>query len=148
MSVESPKPLVLYHGTAEKLDRIEPGPARGVGPEHDKLEAVYATHLRNIAIAFSLPIRPIENRGFSFGVDLGIERPEALNDDVEPRVDLEVGSLDLSRSGYVYVLPSDTFEQVDDWQWASSVPVDHLDVILIDPNLYAHWIRDKRTGGH
>ena len=111
------------------------------------MEAVYATHLRNIAIAFSLPIRPIENGGFSFGVDLGIERPEDLNDDVEPRVDLEVGSLDLSRSGYVYVLPSDTFEQVDVWQWASSQPVKPLDVILIDPNLYAHWIRDKRTGG-
>ncbi len=148
MSVDPRKPPVLYHGTAEKLARIEPRPAHGVGPEHDKLEAVYATHLRNIAIAFSLPIRPIENGGFSFGVDLGIERPEDLNDDVEPRVDLEVGSLDLSRSGYVYVLPSDTFEQVDVWQWASSVPVDHLDVILIDPNLYAHWIRDKRTGGH
>ena len=147
MSADPRKPPVLYHGTAEKLARIEPRPAHGVGPEHDKLEAVYATHLRNIAIAFSLPIRPIENGGFSFGVDLGIERPEGLNDDVEPRVDLEVGSLDLSRSGYVYVLPSDTFEQVDVWQWASSVPVDPLDVILIDPNLYAHWIRDKRTGG-
>ena len=147
MDKSSAKPPVLYHGTAEKLARIEPRSAHGVGPEHDKLEAVYATHLRNIAIAFSLPIRPIENGGFSFGVDLGIERPEDLNDDVEPRVDLEVGSLDLSRSGYVYVLPSDTFEQVDVWQWASSQPVKPLDVILIDPNLYAHWIRDKRTGG-
>ncbi len=147
MDKSSAKPPVLYHGTAEKLARIEPRSAHGLGPEHDKLEAVYATHLRNIAIAFSLPIRPIENGGFSFGVDLGIERPEDLNDDVEPRVDLEVGSLDLSRSGYVYVLPSDTFEQVDVWQWASSQPVKPLDVILIDPNLYAHWIRDKRTGG-
>ena len=147
MNKSSAKPPVLYHGSAEKLDRLEPRPAAGVGPEHDKLEAVYATHIKKIAIAFSLPIRPIENGGFSFGVDLGIERPEDLNDDVEPRVDLEVGSLDLSRSGYVYVLPSDTFEQVDVWQWASSQPVKPLDVILIDPNLYAHWIRDKRTGG-
>ena len=148
MSADPRKPPVLYHGTAEKLARIEPRPAHGVGPEHDKLEAVYATHLRNIAIAFSLPIRPIENGGFSFGVDLGIERVEDLNDDVEPRIDLEVGSLDLNRPGYVYVLPSDTFEQVDVWQWASHEPVQPLEIIMIDPNLYAHWIRDKRTGGH
>ena len=143
MSVDPRKPPVLYHGTAEKLARIEPRLAHGVGPEHDKLEAVYATHLRNIAIAFSLPITPVEGGGFSFGVAI----PEELDEDAEPRIDLHVGSIDLSRSGYVYVLPSDTFEQVDVWQWASSVPVDHLDVILIDPNLYAHWIRDKRTGG-
>ena len=110
MSADPRKPPVLYHGSAEKLDRLEPRPAAGVGPEHDKLEAVYATHIKKIAIAFSLPIRPIENGGFSFGVDLGIERVEDLNDGVEPRIDLEVGSLDLNRPGYVYVLPSDTFE--------------------------------------
>ena len=141
------KPPVLYHGSQEKTARLEPRPAGGVGPDGDQLTAVYATHLKNIAISFSLPIRPIGEGGFSFGVDLGIEHPEDLNEDIEPRIDLEVGSLDLDRPGYVYVLPSDTFEPVDPWQWASGEPVEPVDVILIDPRSYAHWIRDRRQPG-
>lgn len=141
------KPPLLYHGSQDKTARLEPRPAGGVGPDEDQLTAVYATHLKNIAIAFSLPIRPIGEGGFSFGVDLGVENPEDLNEDIEPRIDLEVGSLDLDRPGYVYVLPSDTFEPVDPWQWASSEPVEPVDVILIDPKRYAHWIRDRRQTG-
>ena len=141
------KPPLLYHGSQDKTARLEPRPAGGVGPGEDQLTAVYATHLKKIAIAFSLPIRPIGDGGFSFGVDLGVEHPEDLNDDIEPRIDLEVGSLDLDRTGYVYVLPSDTFEPVDSWQWASSEPVEPVDVILIDPKRYAHWIRDRRPTG-
>ncbi len=146
MSEQPAKPTVLYHGSAKKLDCIEPRPARGVGPEEDKLSAVYATHLRNIAIAFSIPILPNENGGFSFGVDLRVERPEDLNGDFEPRIDLEAGLLDLDRPGYVYVLPSDSFEKVNPWQWASYVSVEPLDVIQIDPHRYAHWIHDKDAG--
>lgn len=141
------KPPVLYHGSAEKTTRLEPRPAGGVGPDEDQLCAVYATHLKKIAIAFSLPIRLIGDGGFSFGVDLGIKRPEDLNEDIEPRIDLEVGTLDLYRPGYVYVLPSVTFEQVDPWQWASGEPVEPVDVIVIDPKRYAHWIRDRRQPG-
>ncbi len=141
------KPPLLYHGSQEKTARLEPRPAGGVGPDGDQLTAVYATHLKNIAIAFSLPIRPVAEGGFSFGVDLGIKRPEDLHEDIEPRIDLEVGTLDLDRPGYVYVLPSDTFEQVDPWQWASGEPVEPVDVILIDPKRYAHWIRDRRQPG-
>ncbi len=148
MSAQPGKPPVLYHGSYEELARLEPRPAHGVGSEEDRLTAVYATHLKKLAIAFSIPILPNENGGFSFGVDLGVERPEDLNDDVEPRIDLEAGVLDLDRPGYVYVLPSDSFEPVDPWQWASSEPVKPVDVIRIDPNKYAHWIRDKRTGGN
>jgi len=147
MSAQPPKPSLLYHGTAEKLSRLEPRPAHGVGSEEDQLTAVYATHLKKLAIAFSIPILPNENGGFSFGLDLGIERPEDLNEDIEPRIDLEAGLLDLDRPGYVYVLPSDTFEPVDPWQWASQVSVEPLDVIRIDPKRYAHWIRDKRPDG-
>ena len=141
------KPPVLYHGSQDKTTRLEPRPAGGVGPDGDQLTAVYATHLKNIAIAFSLPIRPIGEGGCSFGLDLGIERPEDLNEDIEPRIDLEVGSLDLDRPGYVYVLPPDYFEPVDPWQWASSQPVEPVDVIEIDPKRYAHWIRDRRRPG-
>ena len=55
------KPSYLYHGSPEKLDRIEPSPARGVGPEKDRLNAVYATHIQNLAIVFSLPFEQIDD---------------------------------------------------------------------------------------
>lgn len=141
------KPPFLYHGSYEKLTRLEPRPAHGAGSEDDRLTAVYATHLKNLAIAFSIPILPNENGGFGFGVDLGIERVEDLNDEVEPRIDLEAGVLDLERPGYVYILPSESFEQVDPWQWASHEPVQPLEVIRIDPKHYVHWVRDRRPGG-
>ena len=136
------KPVVLYHGSPERVNQIEPKFARGVGPESDRKTAVYATHSRNFAITFSLPLIPSENGDLSFVV----EYPEGSGESTEPRIDLEVGSLDLDRPGYVYVLPSDTFEQVDAWQWASRVPVEPLNVIRIDPERYAHWIRDRRPG--
>ena len=96
------KPPVLYHGSVKRIYQIQPRLARGVGPESERQTAVYATHSRNFAITFSLPLISSENGDLCFVV----EYPEDADDDVEPRVDLEVGSLDLSRSGYVYVLPS------------------------------------------
>ena len=70
------KPSCLYHGSPKKLDRIEPSPARGVGPEKDRLNAVYATHIQNLAIVFSLPFVPNENNNLSFQVSLQAAEPE------------------------------------------------------------------------
>ena len=79
-----PKPTHLYHGSPEDIDRIEPRPARGVGPEKDRLNAVYATHIRNLAIVFSLPFTPNEDGNLSFRVSLQADKPE---------IHLEAGSL-------------------------------------------------------
>ena len=68
------KPRYLYHGSPEKLDRIEPRPARGVGPEKDRLHAVYATHIQNLAIVFSLPFIPNQNNNLSFQVSFQTDR--------------------------------------------------------------------------
>ncbi|MHB8928671.1 MAG: hypothetical protein ACYC9Q_13655 [Bacillota bacterium] len=47
--MQTARPAFLYHGSPKKLDRLEPRPARGVGPEGDMLTAVYATHDRAVA---------------------------------------------------------------------------------------------------
>ena len=60
MSARPGKPPVLCHGSYEELTRLEPRPAHGVGPEEDQLTAVYATHLKKLAVAFSIPILPNE----------------------------------------------------------------------------------------
>ena len=130
-----PKPTYLYHGSPEDVDRIEPRPARGVGPEKDRLNAVYATHIRNLAIVFSLPFTPNENGNLSFRVSLQADKPE---------IHLEAGSLDASRPGFLYMVPSDSFEQLDDEQWVSYGPVEPCGKIQINPKDFFHWLHCER----
>ena len=131
-----PKPTHLYHGSPEDIDRIEPRPARGVGPEKDRLNAVYATHIRNLAIVFSLPFTPNENGNLSFRVSLQADKPE---------IHLEAGSLDASRPGFLYMVPSDSFEQLDDEQWVSYGPVEPCGKIQTNPKDFLHWLQCKRV---
>ena len=126
------KPRYLYHGSPEKLDRIEPRPARGVGPEKDRLNAVYATHIQNLAIVFSLPFIPNENNNLSFQVSFQTDEPE---------IHLEAGSLDMSRPGFLYTLPSASFGQLDDEQWVSYGPVEPCGKVRINPKDFLHWLR-------
>ena len=49
---------ILYHGSPVALALLEPRPVRGVGPERDRLTAIYATDLRDFAIAFALAPPP------------------------------------------------------------------------------------------
>ena len=131
-----PKPAYLYHGSPEDMDRIEPRPARGMGPEKDCLNAVYATHIRNLAIVFSLPFTPNENGNLSFRVSLQADKPE---------IRLEAGSLDASRAGFLYMVPSDSFEQLDDEQWVSYGPVEPCEKIQTNPKDFLHWLHCERV---
>ena len=131
-----PKPAYLYHGSPEDMDRIEPRPARGMGPEKDRLNAVYATHIRNLAIVFSLPFTPNENGNLSFRVSLQADKPE---------IRLEAGSLDASRAGFLYMVPSDSFEQLDDEQWVSYGPVEPWEKIQTNPKDFLHWLHCERV---
>lgn len=56
-------PPYLYHGSQRLVKILQPRPARGVGPEKDRLFAVYASHERDFAIPFALPIVPDETGG-------------------------------------------------------------------------------------
>lgn len=126
------KPRYLYHGSPEKLDRIEPRLAQGVGPGKDRLNAVYATHIQNLAIVFSLPFVPNENNNLSFQVSLQADEPE---------IHLEAGSLDMARSGFLYTVSSVSFEQIDDEQWISYSSVEPCDKIRVNPKDFLHWLR-------
>lgn len=125
------KPTHLYHGSPEDIDLIEPGPARGVGLRKDRLNAVYATHIRNLAIVFSLPFTPNENGNLSFRVSLQAATPE---------IHLNAGSLDTSRSGFLYMVPSDSFQQLDVEQWVSYCSVEPCGRTRINPKDFLHWL--------
>ena len=60
--------------------------------------------------------------------------------DAEPRVALHAGRLDWQRVGYLYQLPAATFTPIDEHQWVSYEAVTPLDITVINPRDYAHWI--------
>jgi hypothetical protein len=130
--MNSGKPPFLYHGSRSLLTELTPRPARGVGPEKDKLCAVYASHVRDFALVFALPIVPNENGMLAYWMDFDPQNPEVI---------VLAGHLDLNQRGYLYRVPSASFEVIDELQWVSTVPVEPLDYEIIDPTPYAHWVR-------
>jgi hypothetical protein len=125
------KPAYLYHGSRTLTAVLVPRPARGVGPDKDRLCAVYASHVREFAIAFALPFVPTEDGSYAWRMDFDPNHIEVM---------VIAGRLDVTRKGYLYRVPSATFAPVDDLQWVSYDPVAPLDYRLIDPADYAHWI--------
>ncbi len=140
------KPPYLYHGSQDKVDVLEPRPARGMGPDKDRLCAIYASHIREFVIPFALPKRPNHGDGYSWSVSF--HSSSGLNS-VEPtRIAIKGGQLDLSRVGYLYRVPSDTFEQLGKFQWVSYVAVKPLDCEIIHPQDYLHWIVSSDHAEH
>ena len=132
------KPEFLYHGSQAFVEVLEPRPARGIGPEHDQLCAVYASHERNFAILFALLIEPNENGNLSWQVDdFDPERPRAV---------IYAGRLDLSRKGFLYSVATDSFEVVDELQWVSYQPVKPIRWEVIEPQAYLDWLKFKAEG--
>ena len=126
------KPPYLYHGSRHLVTELDPHPAHGVGPEKDRLNAVYASHVAEFATAFALPIVANEDGAYAWKMDFDPEKPEIV---------ILTGHLDLSRKGYLYRVHSEPFEATDEFQWVSYVPVTPIDYQVIDPAEYAHWVR-------
>jgi hypothetical protein len=114
------RPDVLYHGSPVLVPVLEP--ING---------AIYAAHDQLVAIPFALTIRPDE-RGRS-GWRLHMSSPE-------PRISIELGSLDVDGIGYVYRLSARDFEPAGTWQWVSHAPVTPLGYDVIRTCDYAHWV--------
>lgn len=132
MGAGEDRPGYLYHGSPALLQVIEPRAARGIGAEHDRLAAVYASHQRRFAIPFALTIVRTESGGYGWSMSL---------EEGEPRIQILAGHLDLSRHGYLYRVPADTFEPIDERQWVSYEPVLPLDYEVVQPQDYLHWFR-------
>ncbi len=137
--MQTDRPAFLYHGSPEKLDRLEPRPARGVGPERDMLTAVYATHDRAVAITFAMGSVPDKEGNISWTLDL-----DKIDEGGHPRTVYTAGGPRLGGTGYVYTVPADTFEPVDDHQWVSFNPVNPMAVETISVDDYLHWVSSER----
>ena len=123
------KPKVVYHGSQYLFDTISPQQAHG-RCETESQMGIYAAATMEEVIPFALPFRfyPDEPGGKLSRDSDGINSY------------LRYGSINPHGKGYVYVLPSESFELVDEWQWVSKVPVKPTEVIEIQVNDYWHTI--------
>ena len=123
------KPQYLYHGSQYKLDIIKPHQAHGICDAESQM-AIYAAAIMDEVIPFALPFRWYPD-------SLGGKRSFTC-DGIQSF--LEYGSIDPNGKGYIYVLPSDTFELIDKWQWISRTEVKPIKVIEINVSDYFHTI--------
>lgn len=124
------KPPQLYHGGRRLQQVLEPRQAVGFGGEGDCQRAVYAVAHRDWAIPFALTLVPASQQAV-FSVDIDVS---------PPRIRLKETAVRWKEAGYLYTLPSETFQRIDDHQWVSYEPVRPLRVDIITPEDYRHWI--------
>lgn len=123
------KPKYVYHGSQYRFDVVKPMQAHGICDAEAQL-AIYAAATMEEVIPFALPFRwyPDSPEGrLAFDSD-GI------------RSYLKYGSIDPEGKGYIYVLPSESFELVDNWEWISRTEVKPVEVIEIKVKDYLHTI--------
>ena len=123
------RPEVVYHGSQHLFDVLIPRHAKGQCEAESQI-GIYAATTMEETIPFALPFRyyPDEPGGKLSRDSDGINSY------------LRYGSIDPHGKGYVYVLPAESFELVDEWQWVSKVPVKPIDVVEILVEDYWHTI--------
>ena len=121
----------LYHGSQFLRYILEPSQATGRGSKKDRLFAVYASYIRKFAIPFALPMKPDKNGNCLWSLSFSKDKP---------LVSIQSGQLDFNRVGYLYRVPVDTFEQIDEFQWISYQPVRPIDYEIIRPEEFQHLI--------
>ena len=118
------KPQFLYHGSKYKLDIIKPNQARGYPEENGDKYGIYAYEKFEMVIPFSLTIHWSDEGNMNIYFD-----------DETGDVTIYEGIWDETAVGYIYKIPSETFEKIDDLQWLSKeevVPVECIEYKGID----------------
>ncbi|MCE7984789.1 MAG: hypothetical protein DYG89_26755 [Caldilinea sp. CFX5] len=129
----------LYHGSSiPAIKTFIPQRARGVGPAQDQLVALYATHVKELAIAFALPLHP--NSAGQLAWRLAFPQDTGLS---HPLIRLAAGTLNRAGYGYLYHLPAATFNQIDEWQWVSTVAVTPITIERINAVSYIDWVQQE-----
>ena len=123
------KPKVVYHGSQYLFDVLKPRQANGQC-EAEAQMGIYAAATMEEVIPFAMPFR--------FYPDCPEGKLSFDSDGIKSY--LRYGSVNPNGKGYVYVLPSDSFELIDEWEWLSRTPVKPLQVIEVSVKDYWHTI--------
>lgn len=124
------KPEYLYHGSPCKADVLLPHAANGLPEENGTECGVYSYEKPEDVLPFTLSIQPYRNGTKSVHVD-----------DATGVTTIAAGILDDSRPGYMYKVPSNSFEKLDDRQWLSRVPVIPTEVTVVQAADYLDKVK-------
>jgi hypothetical protein len=114
------RPNFLYHGSKQKIDVLLPQQAYGLPEENGNRFGIYAYADFDMARRFALPIKPFSNGSLSVTFE---ERTG--------RIILSAGHIDKNSYGYVYKINSDSFIQLDEYQWLSLEPVIPVETTIV-----------------
>ncbi|ENW96001.1 hypothetical protein [Acinetobacter sp. NIPH 298] len=124
------KPKLLFHGSSQHLERLQPTQAVGDGLK-DNAFGIYAIENKLIAQLFAIQyISLAKDARFAIKFE---------NDQVF--VELDRCTVDWERVGYVYTLSSNDFVKIDDLQWLSTKSVVPLKIEQINPSDFKKYIR-------
>lgn len=121
------KPPFLYHGSHIKTDVLLPHQAFDGLSDIGTAHGVFATPYRELALVFALGAKP-DAHG----------RITRLVQSLDPiNVVFLEGTPNVGGTGYIYVVESTSFEQLDDAQWISRKAVQPISVeeIHVDDHL-------------
>jgi outer membrane lipoprotein-sorting protein len=123
------KPKFLYHGSRYKVEILRPQQAYGSPDEKGDEYGIYAYENKNMAVPFSLTIKPFENGSMAIYVD-----------DDTSHVTISVGTIDDNAIGYIYKVSSKSFEKLDERQWLSKEEVTPIEMTVVNTKDYMHKI--------
>jgi hypothetical protein len=127
------KPEYLYYGSSECFDVIPPSQAYDLGQKKGTRNVVYATSIRDIALAYALGVVPDENGQH--------DRVRSYKYGIEVKMIFHKGHPNFGGKGYVYRFSSKGFIHAGGTQWVSPSPVTPLEVTEINVDDYLYLFR-------
>ncbi|WP_199613662.1 hypothetical protein [Paenibacillus alkalitolerans] len=127
------KPVFLFHGGSKLVDELKPNQAYDWGHNEGNQFAVYATSIKDHAIAFALGVVPDEH-----GNSSRVMHPKYG----EPLKMIFVsGHPNYGGKGYVYKVSSEGFTYAGGNQWVNPNPVTPIEIIEINVDEHLHLFR-------
>ena len=124
---------VLFHGSSIKVDVLQPHQAEDGMSEAGRYYGVYATDLRDAAIAFALGAVPDEAGAVSRVIG---------KHDLNPvKMVFVRGHPNFGGKGYLYELDPSGFKKVSSTQWVCDREITPIKVIEINVDDYLHLFR-------
>ncbi|ALH94723.1 hypothetical protein [Acinetobacter equi] len=125
------KSKTLYHGSRHLVKILEPKQASGFKTEDNQF-AIYAIENKKIASLFSITY-------IGYTKDARFEIQQELEDFY---VHLYHTSVDWNQIGYLYILSSEYFNKIDEYQWVAYKPIIPQRIEIIQPRMLEKYIKD------
>jgi hypothetical protein len=134
MAERTKKPQCLYYGNSQKAEILVPDQVYDWGGKRGQQNVLYATSIRDIALAYALGVVPDETGKYDRVLSYKLDTGEAV-------MIFHKGHPDFGRKGYLYELNPKGFKYTGGTQWVSPYQVKPIKVTVISVDDYLHLFR-------